>query len=94
MLKSLILPVATMALKVLAPKAADVVNDIQKAAKAALPIVEKVANTKASNDDKWEVAVDLVQKELAMDSRIGNLTKENIVESGVQLAYSIFKGQK
>ena len=94
MFKSLILPVATMALKVLAPKAADVVDEIQKAAKAALPIVEKVANTKASNDDKWDMAVDMVQKELAQNSRIGNQVKENIIESGVQLAYSIFKGQK
>ena len=94
MFKSLILPVATMALKVLAPKSADIVGKIQTVTEVALPIVAKVAKTNATNDDKWGVAVDMVQKELAQNYRIRNLAKENIIESGVQLAYSIFKGQK
>ena len=96
MWKSLVLPIATMALKVLAPNAADVVGKIQTVAEVALPIVAEVAKSNIDNDAKWDKAVADTVSEIARNSSIGGgvMSKENIIESGVQLAYSIFKGQK
>jgi hypothetical protein len=77
-------------LKIIAPKAGNTVGNILQIVETALPIVENIAESQqiASNDAKWEQA--------RRDTRaaIPVAARENVLESGVQLAYSIFKAAK
>ena len=91
MWKKLAFTAVKIGLGLLAPRTGGAVNDILKVADIALPIVERVSSSTANESKKWDTAVELAQ------SVIGNKAQDNIVESGVQLAYSIFKsktGQK
>jgi len=95
MWRSIVLTVATMALKLMAPKAAGVVGKIQTVAEIALPIVEQLSKSAGNNDEKFDKAVARTLDAIALDPFVepGSLSKENIVESGVQFAYSIFKAR-
>ena len=69
-------------------KAGNTVDAINEIAKAALPVVAEVAKKGYTDDDKFDIAVDVVKK-IVPDN-----TKGHLIESGVQLAYSIWKGAK
>ena len=93
MLKTLILFAVQLSLSILAPKAGKTVEQIAEVAKTALPFVEQVAKSSANNDTKFEQAVAMTKQEIGLEAIVGDVGKENIIESGVQLAYSILKAR-
>ena len=96
MWQKIALTAATIALKLLAPKASkavETVQTIQTIAKLALPVVESVSRFDVSNATKFDLALGDVSKLAAEDSNLGVNLKEHILESGVQLAYSIVKSK-
>lgn len=85
---TLALTAAKIGLSFLAPKATGVLADVTKIAETALPIVENIANNHAgSNTVKYNTAV----KQVTAIS--GSGIKEHVIESGVQLAYSLLKAK-
>jgi len=94
MWKKIALIVARIGLSLLAPKVGGVLNEIQKVAEVALPIVESVAKSEMvkNGDDvnqiKWNSSMAMT-KDALLDAGIAQ--KNHIVESGVQLAYSLIK---
>ena len=102
MWKKLALIGVKIGLGLLAPKAGGALKDICKVAEAALPVVEKVAtsnmirNGEPINEVKWNVAKSMTEEAISNMSRFAfeKFPDENVIESGVQLAYSIFKSAK
>jgi len=95
MWKKLALAALKIGLESLAPKAGSAVADIAKIAEVALPIVEGVSkDTSKSNDAKWDKAMALTTTALKANKVLDIIPQPDIVESGVQLAYSIFKSGK
>ena len=102
MWKKLALIGVKIGLSLLAPKAGDAMKDICKVADVALPIVEKVAtanmirNGDTVNEYKWKAAMSMTQDAITNMGGVAftEKPKENVIESGVQLAYSIFKSKK
>ena len=96
----LALTAVQIGLKLFAPKSCDTLKEIQKVAEVALPIVEGVAdadvirNGDSVNEIRWKAAMTATSKAIANISDFESMPKEHILESGVQLAYSIFKGAK
>ena len=93
MIAALALMAAKAGLSVLAPKAGNVINNINKIAEIALPIVSEVAQSTSNNDTKWASAVAKTSTALAIHPDVTFDTKDHLVESGVQLAYSILKAK-
>ena len=91
MWKTLALTAAKLTLKLVAPKAGTVIDKIQRVAEVALPIVEQVAKCNANNNIKWIQAIDMTEQVIDRLSNNDGLTHDNVVESGVQLAYSLYK---
>ena len=98
MWKTLAFTAAKIGLGLLAPGTGGVLGDIKKVAEVALPIVEKVAinNPTTDNDTKWDTAVNLTQNAISGMSRFAfdEIPSNHIIDSGVQLAYSLFKGKQ
>ena len=95
MLKSIALSAAGIGLKLLAPKAGNTIDHIQTVARIALPIVERCAALKTDdNDMKWARAMNLTKAAIGEQGAVKELVSDNIVESGVQLAYSIFTASR
>ena len=102
MWKKLALIGVKIGLGLLAPKAGGTLKDICKVAEVALPIVESVAksnvirNGDPVNDVKWNAAMTMTEDAIANMSRFAfeEIPQNNVIESGVQLAYSIYKSRK
>lgn len=70
------------------PKVRSVMDQIQHVVEIASPIVAEVAKQNLTNNAKFAEAIAKTAVLLA------NPTKENIVTTGVQLAYSLFKASQ
>ena len=88
MWKKIALIAVKIGLSLLNGRAGKTVDTINEIARIALPVVEEVAKKDYTNDVKFDMAVDVIS-ELVPDN-----TKGHIIESGVQLAYSIYKATK
>ena len=89
MWEKIALTVAKIGLSLLAPNAGNAIKAIHTVAEVALPIVENVATLYGTEDEKWNKAVDLTRGCLVNTET--PVPADNIIESGVQLAYSLIK---
>jgi hypothetical protein len=90
----IVLTIAKISLQLLAPKASGTIKTISTIANIALPIVEAVSKSGLGNETKFDMAVGKVAQQLAETSVIADDdVKEHVIESGVQLAYSLFRAK-
>jgi hypothetical protein len=94
MLAVITLAAVKIALKLLAPRAGSTIGHMQTVARVALPIVEEISTHNHTNDEKYDKAVGMTKAKIGRKVIVGELASDHVIESGVQLAYSIFKATR
>lgn len=89
MWKTIAFVAVKIGLGILSSKSGKTINTINQIANVALPIVESISEMTYENDYKFDLACEQVKSTFNNSDNI----KDHMIESGVQLAYSLFKGK-